>query len=303
MIHVAHLAPRGCWDENILTQLLGNHLYPTGLEYEHHDGWPNIYDTGVIAVIPGRYWHTRAAEISEAMARYRWVLAFRTGDEEDLFDIDAVTHPNIKWWVQTPRADKYYRGARWFGVGWTPAFNNPPFDPDTPAARKRPLDVYLAGQNTHCRRNQAFKTLNTMQEHPDYRKIRIQADPTPGFTQGVSPAEYAKTMVTAKIGVAPAGAVSPDSFRFWEALQAHTLPIVDGESPLQSYYASQFWSRMFGDGSPLSVLTTYAQLPGYIEDLLAGWPANGNRVTAWWMREKRKMTLDLLADLESLGAI
>ena len=208
MIHVAHLAPRGCWDENILTQLLGNHLHPTGLEYEHHDGWPNIYDTGVIAIIPGRYWHTRAAEISEAMARYRWVLAFRTGDEEDLFDIDAVTHPNIKWWVQTPRADKYYRGARWFGVGWTPAFNNPPFDPGTPAARKRPLDVYLAGQNTHCRRNQAFKTLNTMQEHPDYRKIRIQADPTPDLRKVSAPRSTPKLWLPRRL-VWPRPAQSP----------------------------------------------------------------------------------------------
>jgi len=267
-------------------QLFDNQLYDTGIEFRHVDGYPDT-DQGCVMVIPGRYWHDRIAEVSEALQRYPWILAFRTGDEEDLLTIDKIVHPNIKWWIQTPRTDRFYRDARWFGVGWTPAFNTPVFT-------DRPLDVFLSAQNTHKRRNQAFAALG------DVDAVKVVAE-TQGFTQGMDPDHYARHMLAAKIAPCPSGAISPDSFRLWEALQSHCVPIADNVSPDPTYYASGFWERMFPD-VPFPRLDTYEQLPGYIEDQLAAWPANANRVAAWWMREKRRMTLDLLDDLEALRA-
>jgi hypothetical protein len=306
ILQVGHMAPRGCWDENIVTQLLDSNLYPLPFEVRHHDGYPRLDNEGAIMVIPGRYWHSLQAqeEMTKALSVYPWVLGFRTGDEEDLFDVRNIAHPNIKWWVQTPRADKFHDcGDRWFGVGWPPHFNNPPFEPGKQVDLQKLTDVFLSAQNTHARRNLCFKALETIARELKYKNIRMDVEPTPGFTQGMAPNEYAQKMTDAKLAPCPSGAISPDSFRLWEALQAHTVPIADNQSPVASYYASEYWSKMFGDDHPLSTIDTYAQLPGYIEDLLEAWPANSNRITAWWMRYKRQLTLDLVSDLAELGAL
>ena len=94
MIPVVHLPPGDQWDQHMLDRLLLGQLYPHGIECEFEDDWPDA--DGIVLVIPGRYWHDRADEISDEIARYRWVLAIRTGDEEDLLDPKLIQHPNIR---------------------------------------------------------------------------------------------------------------------------------------------------------------------------------------------------------------
>lgn len=284
-ITVGKLAPGNQWDHHMLDLLFANQLWDTGLTFHRTTGYPNHVD-GCVLIIPGRYWFERCNEISEALSRYEWVLAIRTGDEEDLFDPYKVWHRNIKWWVQTPRAGKDYDGARLFGVGYTPHFDNlKPQDRDT--------DVFLSAQNTHQRRRECFAAMANV----DGRKV-IHA--TEGFTQGLEPAEYALWMAAAKVAPAPAGPASPDSFRAYEALQAHTIPIADDITP--AYDSEGYWRTVHPD-APFPILTSYAQLPGYTQDQLKQWPANANRITAWWMRYKRQMALNLVDDLTELGAL
>src|ERR1700757_1055580 len=99
MIHVGYLAPADCWDQNIVSLLTSNQLYPTQLQFKRSAGYPNA-DVGCILVIPGGSWAGHHATISEAIAIYDWVLAFRVSDECDKFDIDRIWHPNLRWWVQ-----------------------------------------------------------------------------------------------------------------------------------------------------------------------------------------------------------
>lgn len=267
----------------MLFQLFNNELYPTGHTFTHVDGYPDT--DGCVLVIPGRYWHEHTTEITESLSRYGWVLAIRTGDEEDLFDIRAVEHPNIRWWVQTPMTTKHYGDARFIGCGWTPAFNQP-------VLGVKDLDVFLSAQNTQKRRNQAFLALTQVR----CDKVVHESE---GFTQGYQPDEYAGFMARAKVAPCPSGAFSPDSFRLFEALQAHCVPIADDVSPNPNYYASGFWHKVFGN-APFPLLTTYEQLPGYIADQLALWPANANRIAVWWMRQKRELSTWLREDLEAL---
>ena len=96
----------------------------------------------------------------------------------------------------------------------------------------------------------------------------------------------------AKIAPAPSGPVTADNFRLFEALQAHTVPIAD---------TKEFWNMLFDPAFP--IVDKYAQLPGYIKDQLWLWPANTNRITAWWMHTKRQYTRWLLDDLTELGAL
>ena len=124
-IPVGRLAPTKQWDQNMLDLLFANNLYHTGLNFSRHEGYPTA--DGAILIIPGRYWHESVNQISEAIAKYRWVLGIRTGDEEDLFDPERVFHRNIKWWVQSPSVGRDYGDARLFGVGFPPHFNDIPF--------------------------------------------------------------------------------------------------------------------------------------------------------------------------------
>lgn len=285
MISVGRLAPGDQWDQNMLDQLFGNDLYPTGLEFERVEGYPRA--DGAVVLIPGRYWADRTGEISEALARYEWVLAIRAGDEEDILDITKIVHPNLKWWVQTPRADRDYGDARLFGVGFPPHFNRmvPPTAPR--------LDVFLSAQNTHARRDAAFAMLRGGDSASRY------IDETDGFTHGIPPIAYRHIMASTKVAPAPSGAYSPDTFRVYEALEAHAVPIADDISP--AYHSDGYWRKLFPD-CPFPILRDYADLPGYIDDVLADYPRNANRIAAWWIAQKRRMAGWLREDLTTLGA-
>ena len=284
MITVGRLAPKDQWDQNLLDRLFDNTLYPTGLRFKRVEGYPT--SDGCVLIIPGRYWHEKVNAISEAIAKYVWVLGVRVGDEEDQFDPEKVVHPNIKWWVQTPDPQRDYGGARLFGCGFPPHFN-------TLINYERDVDVFLSAQNTHDRRHQCFTALKKT-----YANKKVE--PTKGFTQGMGGDEYARWMCSAKIAPAPSGPESPDSFRLFEALEAHTIPIADDLSPKTP--KPGFWRAVFPD-APFPILTDYKDLPGYVEDQVKGWPANANRITAWWIRQKRQMAKNLRADLTELGAL
>lgn len=287
MIPVVRLPPGRQWDQCLLDDLISGVLWPHRLEFERTDAYPREAD-GILLVCPGRYWADHTAEISEAIAKYRWVLAFRVGDEEDSFDVSAVHHPAIRWWVQTPRVGRSYGDARFFPLGYTPHFRAmPPEPPD------KDTELFLAGQRTHARRVQCFTAL------ADTRHAE-NVHPTEGFTQGLGPVDYARAMIAARVAPAPAGAVSADSFRFWEALQAHVIPVADDYSPMDGQ--TGYWKQMHPD-APYPILTSYQDLPGYVEDALTGYPRLANRVVAWWIKTKRDLALNLREDLQKLGAL
>lgn len=282
MIDVGHLAPTGCWDQNIVRRLLDGDLHPHSLPVKHHAGYPNT--DGAALVIPGRYWHKQADRINEAIRRYRWVLAFRVSDEEDLFDINQVEHPNIRWWVQTPRPRRHYGAARLFGVGYPPHFNHL-------TTRERHLNVFLSAQDTHQRRHDCFNTLEGI------RGSRIHR--TPGFTQGMDPAEYRDCMEAAKIAPAPSGAVSVDSFRVWEALEAGALPVADTVSPVDG--VTDYWWRLLGIPLPFPTVEDWSQVSW--ATLLDEWPANAAKVADWYAGYKRALAGWLVEDRTALGAL
>jgi hypothetical protein len=275
----------------MLRLLLDGELHPHGLKVRHHVGYPNT-DAPMVLVVPGRYYAQHTDQISEAIQRFASVLMVVTSDEESCFDIGKIEHKAIRFWQQTPRVGREYPAARLFGVGFPPHLNR--LSSDVP---EKDVDVFLAAQNTHARRRECFEALeNTAGSQ------FVHA--TEGFTQswreGAGPGDYALQMMKAKVAPAPSGAVSPDSFRFFEALEAHCVPIADDVSPVDG--PTGYWSRLFPD-APFPILTDYESLPGYIDDALKAWPANANRIAAYWMRYKRRMAHNLRDDLEALGAL
>lgn len=293
MIPVGQLAPFDQWDQTVVLQLLDNHP----LNFERVKGYPNT-DQGCCLLIPSRNWHQHTDQISEAIERYDWCLAFRCGDEEDLFDISKVEHPNLKWWVQTPRGDRDYGDARLIGVGYSPHFVDLPQEPSA-----KDIDVYLAAQKSNALKGRHFKVYERRAaffkalKHGAWSKQLVERD---GFAQG-DRTEYVQGMLAAKIAPAPTGMVSVDSFRFWEALEAHCVPVADSVSDVDG--PTDYWQRLFGEDFPFPTVNDVADLPSIVDGLLEGWPANANRCAAWWMRYKRQLAYWLREDLAELGAI
>lgn len=285
MIDVGWLPPGNQWDQTMLEDLLTNQLYPTGLEFRRWENYPQA--DGCILIIPGRYHHTDGNRISETINKYRWVLAIRTGDEEDLLDPYQIWHPNIRWWIQTPHPGKDYGDARFIGIGYPPHFRHLPAQPVD-----KQVEVFLSAQNTHSRRKQCFKALRGRPGSVIHE--------TQGFTQGLPPEKYRHNMLAAKIAPAPGGPESPDTFRLYEALEAQSVPIADDLSPKQRQPG--YWHTIYPD-APFPILTSYESLNDYIRGAVGMWPANTNRIHAWWMRQKRAMALNLVDDLKTLGAL
>lgn len=292
-IAVGRLAPGRQWDQNLVDELLANRLYPTSLEFARHNGYPTGHE-GCVLIVPGRYWAGHEEEIADALAHQPWVLGIRCGDEEDLFDVAKVTHPNARWWVQTPHPNRDYgpSASRYFGVGFPPHFNDLGDENLT-----KDLDVFLSGQNTHDRRQRTFSALAA---DPGDTESRRFIHPTDGFTHGLPADEYVATMLRAKVAPAPAGPVTADTFRVWEALEAHTVPLVDTLSP--AHNVNGYWDRVL-PGAPITLYSRPPRLPAVIEGAVGDWPECANRTTAWWMRYKRQMAGWLVDDLKALGAL
>lgn len=276
MIPVGRLAPANCWDQTHTEDLLEG--------FESHAGYPTGVD-GCIVTIPGRFWAEHYDTITQALARYRWVLAFRVSDEEDWFRPEKVEHPNICWWVQTPRfpVDWYPSGSRFLPVGYTPHARIAKPEPKS-------LNVFLAAQDTHVRRHECFISLDG---HPATKPGRIHR--TAGFTQGMDPVEYMRCMGLAKIAPCPSGAVSVDSFRVWEALESGALPVVDTVSPVDGL--TDYWPRLFTD-VPFPVVQDWNAVKW--GDLIEHWDTTETQT--WWQAQKRRWTLELKEDLQQLGA-
>lgn len=279
MIAVGRLAPVNQWDQTMVEDLLDGRLWPHGLDMQWYMGYPNQVD-GCVLLIPARYWAGHEAEISRALYRYSWVLLMVTSDEESLFGV--VTHPNMKVWRQTPRHGREYPGERLFGVGYTPHVKLLPAEPPT-----KNLNCFLSGQDTHARRHECFNSLEGLRDSRVHR--------TAGFTQGMDPAEYIRCMAKAKVAPAPSGAVSPDSFRLWEALEAGAIPVADAVSPVDGL--TDYWTRLLGE-VPFLVVEDWSQVSW--TELLADW--NLDPVAEWYQGYKRRLAVQLREDLEQLGA-
>jgi hypothetical protein len=278
----------------MLRSLFDGDLHSHGLTFQHRAGYPNT-DAPVGLVVPGRYYAQHTDQINEAIQRFVSVLMVVTSDEESCFDIGAIEHDSIRFWVQTPREGRDYGDARLFGVGYSPH-----------TARVEPVvktrDVFLSAQRTNGRpgrhfrvyerRDRFFKVL----KRGDWSQLLVERD---GFAQG-DRGEYVAGMLSARVAPAPTGNVSPDSFRAFEALQCGAIPILDTVSPIDG--ETTYWQRIFGS-HPIPTVTDINDLPRIVDDVLADWNNLSDLVQEWWLSYKRGMAGCLVEDLKALGAL
>lgn len=272
------------WCKSMYIKMFKNKLdnIDTGYNFsiniiESGQEWP--VSEGAVVLIHGHFW-------SGHYDKYKWVIAMRTDDEEDEFDIFKIKHSNIKWWVQYPVMGRDYGDARLIPIG-TPNY----FD-DLPSARPvKDIDIFLSAQDTHQRRHDVFETVDRIKTSSSF------VNRTDGFSAGISREDYRNKALRSKIMPAPSGAVSPDSFRLYEALESHAYPIADDISP--QIESKGFFKRLFPD-APFPIIEDWGELEHIV---LNYQPDKQKEIDEWWTNYKKSLIMNLRKDIEKLCKI
>ncbi len=262
------------WDQHLVEELL------TGLGGVHRrwdDG--DLPDAAVVVIPCGRY---QPDLVQAELDRLDACVVVLTSDETALFDSSKLKHGNARWWVQAPRPGREYpEGARFLPCGYPPgtaetARNVPA------SALHRDRDWAFLGQVNHLSRRKLVANLRGL-PGGDLRATRK-------FATGVSRTEYLRALAAAKVAPCPSGPGMCDTFRVWESLQVGCLPVVEEGCPA---YDGGYWGQL---GVPFPVVGNWDEFPGLLPELLNGWPANSNRVQAWWSGYKRALRWGLWDD-------
>lgn len=286
------------WDLGTLNRLFAGQLWSAVAMPEFERKSLTDVREGAVIVFPARRQVKYAKQFKRDLERLKWAVVMLVGDEANEFPAHEIALPHVKLWIMSAHPDRHVEGARKIGSGVPPAGYEwlPQYKED---AINRPVDYFFAGQLTHARRQVMKQQLDTLEEFKHNNKLEGVAYYSEGFTQGMPPEMYFKGLAAAKTAPCPSGAINPESFRLFEALEAGCIPIVDAYSP--DYENPDFWTWFFDEEPPFPVYTDPDQLRGYIVDGVKNTPALANKIFSWWQSKKREMAYWLVNDIADLN--
>lgn len=257
------------WDMALLRSLPTYHKALGNEDYE-------------IVVIPARQNAENIKEVNRFLSGFHGVVLILTGDEENSFPVDKIKHENIRIWQMTP-VKEFKNVDRYLPNGYTPHTQLlAEFEKEY---LTKPLEWFFSGQVTHAERNKLANVLQTMEDGLFNKST--------GFTQGLEKREYIRNMAMAKIVPCPAGPVTPDTFRLYEALEAGAVPII-----LDKHRG--YFEKVFGD-NPIRSIEDWDEFPASIRWYIDTYPHYNNIVGSWWGLEKNKIFKNLMNDFQDIG--
>lgn len=244
-----------------------------GIDYTtDYTSLPKV-DKGIV-LIPARHHAGLEGQVNKQLANIKQVQLYLIGDEESVFDVTKISHPDIQITVQNPRPkihDDYYK----IGTGYPTHFLND--IPRLPPSKD--LDYFFAGQTTAHNPNRV-KMISAISSN----QLNSQVVITDGFGQGLAHQDYYAGMARSKVALCPSGPELPDTFRLFEALELGCLPIVDEVSRKQRF--DGYWEWFFNEQPPFTIIKNYPDINGYINNNVKQYPEQNNKVQAWWYRQK-----------------
>ena len=162
-----------------------------------------------VFVIPGAYQSSEDVvdKINKKLSKHKKVMVFVTSDEEGKFDCKKLAHPDIIHYHQ------YGYCENLFPIGYTTETRKILKEI---GLQKPVISVFFAGQLNSIGRQELFSKLAFI---PNSFLLG-----TNGFSVGLPPKDYYSYMARSVIVPCPGGHISPDSFRFYEALEAGCIP-------------------------------------------------------------------------------
>lgn len=264
------------WDYGLLKEVFDNH----NIEQIKVNSLP-VTDRAFV-VIPGPQNIGHEKHISKELKNISRLILFITGDEEGVFDIDRIDHPNAEIWIQYPH--KKHKKYNKFPIGVPQHLKN-----NLPNYKTKIYDVFFAGQITHQRREQLAGAI-ALVNNALYK-------PTDGFARGDKPIYYYDNLASSRIAACPAGAVVIDSFRLFEAIEMMSLPIADLRD--SSGLEDDFYQRVFNEVVPFYKIENWNDLPVIVSGLLEGYPNNMHTVVCWWIKYKRDFGIKLMRQINA----
>lgn len=235
------------WDQTLLKDLL-----------KDYSGERTVF------VVPGSI--NDVDDVSMEMHDYSRVTVIITSDEQGLFPVSDLYHPDMRIIVTYPQ-EKHRSADGYLPIGYTPQTREL-VKKNSMSAKS--LDWFFAGQDTHKDRHEVIAALT---DHPNGKLVA-----TEGFAQGLPYEEYMQYMCQAKVVPCPGGPFSQDSFRLYEALEAGCIPIVKHDP---------FWAQLFGE-VPFPMVYEWDMLLGLI-DHYKDRPDINNKCQVWWALKKKEL--------------
>jgi len=259
------------WDQTLIADILKDIRFT-----------PWTDEKGSVVILPGAYQAEYIQEINTELNKLEWAVLLITSDEESKFPVEEIKHPNIRIYVQYPKRGRHDTYEK-LPIGYTATTRQYLEFVD------KDLDFFFSGQVTNKRREACVKQLEGMPNG--------LLNKTAGFSQGLETSEYMGYMNRAKTAPAPAGPVSADSFRMYEAMEAGAIPIGDNISDAGD---KDFWNYLLG-AVPFPELNEYKNLRLYISWNVELYPFQNNRVQAWWIKYKRDLKEKIINHVSELS--
>lgn len=239
-----------------------------------------------LVIIPGRHHAGLEKQVNEELGNLNKPILFVMGDEEAEFDVSLVDVPKTRIWIQNPHLGKHDDYNR-LGTGYPQHMSE-----NLPALwEPKKQDIFFAGQVTHQRRVELVYTLQRMKN----KGKDVSWVETDGFTKGVDPETYYKQLAITRIAPAPSGAVIPDSFRLFEALECMCIPVADQKTA--DGQVMEYWDWLFNEITPFPKITDWAILPGIYGDVLNDYTNKLHKQTAWYLQYKRNLKHKILEQI------
>lgn len=286
---------RGYWDQHIWERIFSHELWkpPGSYSFTHHtiDDLNGFEKNGAIFIVPAR--HHASPESVTTLARilplFHWFILILTGDEESVFPPDPFTsiHLPKRIYAQTPGYSYAIHESSgptlpsslssriiWYGDFY------PPFTHETLAdlpyldQLSRPIDVNFMGQVNNEFRRDCVSALEKWAADNPWANVHITTSQQ--FLGGLPREEYLSILSQSKITLCPPGTYTPDTFRFFEALEAGSIPIVQTCSPKTPLLENGrtrwagYWTRMMdgmGWGNARGYPVVTGSDNGWSEDL------------------------------------
>lgn len=249
------------WDSGMVIGLLDQ----LGATYSRNI---DVAERGVV-ILPARHHKGLERAVNAELKKIDKPVLILLGDEEADFDVEQIELDPSFIWIQNPHPDKHDKYNR-LGTGYPPHIKR--------EFKTKDIDVFFSGQVTHDRRRQLVDTLQPIASDTWH------INRTRGFTQGYEPSQYYDYMNRAKIVPCPSGAVIPDSFRAFEALECFCIPLLDEVSP-DGKINGDYWDWLLG-ANPLPKYKEPTELPAKINELLADWDNISQQCFSWYIRYK-----------------
>ena len=221
-------------------------------------------------VIPGYDSLKHIRKISNELSHISRVVLFVTSDEGGVFEPWRIDHPNIEIWVQSPfkRHEAYHK----YPIGCPSTMHSV-----VPEYTAKEHDVFFSGQVTHQRRQELARVMPTINN--------ALFNPTAGFMQGYEPKDYYQYLAKSRVVPAPAGNITIDSFRFYEAIEMLCIPIGDSKNSVGEDF--NFYHYVFGDSVPFETTNSWKNLQGIADRALSNYPEKLHEIVSWWIKYKR----------------